>query len=71
MTLEDVKIGEKYECQMVAKIAPIYIIDRLPTGVVAQNLDTKREIFVKSKDIPKRFKSHITNMSEWRLHHGD
>jgi len=56
---------------MSTKVSPIHIIDCIPTGVVAKNLDTNREIFVRSKDVSKKVKNQITSLSEWRLHNGD
>lgn len=70
MTIDEVQHNAIYECKVGAKIAPVYVVDVIPSGVICQNLDTKREIFVKKEGL-SRFGNLITNMSEWRLHNGE
>lgn len=71
MTFDEIEHGKIYECQMTGKIAPLVVQDKLPTGILAKNLDSGREVFINKVDVPRRFKTRIANMSEWRLHNGD
>lgn len=74
MTFDDIEIGAIYECQTGKRVAPLHIRDKIPTedgGLVCQNLNTDRELFIKRSEVPRWVKSRINNMSEWRLHNGD
>lgn len=71
MTLDDIRSGCKYECVVSNRVAPVYVEDVIPTGLVGKNLDTHREVFIKKEEIHRRVIKLIENMSEWRLHNGD
>jgi hypothetical protein len=71
MKPSEVNINDKYECIVGGRIAPVSVVDSGDFGVIVLNLDTNREITIKAKDLKKRFKTQITDMSEWRLKNGD
>ena len=71
MMLSDLKIDDKYECIVSGRRVPVHVKGSSPSDVTVLNLDTNREITIKVKDINKRFKAQITNLSEWRLKNGD
>jgi hypothetical protein len=71
MTIDDIEHNKIYEYQRGRTKIPLYVIDKIPTGVVGQNLNTKREVFVPVQDIPKRINHRIDSMQEWRLHNGE
>ena len=70
MTLNDVQHNKIYECKVGQHMAPVHIVDVLPTGVLGTNLDTNREVFIKKEQL-SRIGKLIENLSEWRLHNGD
>ena len=71
MTLDDIQIGHKYECMVSNRHRPVYVEDKLPTGLIGVNLDTKREVFITKKDLTLRVLKEIESMDKWRLHNGD
>ncbi len=70
MTLDDVRHNATYECKVGSRLAPVFVEDVLPHGVLGKNLNTKREIFIKKEQV-SRLGKEIENLSEWRLHNGD
>ena len=71
--MNDIQIGCHYEYKMGNKVIAIRIEDKIlgkDQGLVCHNVRTKREIFIKEKDV-KRLISKINNLSEWLLHNGD
>lgn len=68
MKISEIKHNKFYEYKVVKRIIPIYVQDILPDSVVAKNMNTNREIFIKT---PSQIIKQINSLSEWRLHNGD
>ncbi len=65
MQLSEIENGKYYEFKVGKKIIPIYVQDVIPSGgVVAKNMNTQREVFIKNAAQIIRL---IESLSEWRL----
>lgn len=71
LDLDSVEIGCVYACEVSYKLHPVRIEDRIPTGLVCRNLDTKREIFIQKKDVGRRVKQRIENLDQWRMQNSE
>lgn len=65
MTLDEVRTGRYYECLVSNKKVPVYVRDLLPSGVLGTSWFTKREVFIKKEDVPRRVFSEIADVHKW------
>ena len=71
--MNDIQIGCYYEYKVGKVVHAIRVDDKIlgkDQGLVCHNVRTKRELFIKEKDVNKLI-SKINNLSEWLLHNGD
>ena len=71
LSYDESEVGSIYECLIGKRPVPLHIGDKIPAGLVCKNLDNGKEVFINKKDVPRRVKSRIESMDQWRLKNGD